>query len=322
MKILYQFPYEDIKQGEKVILYGGGNVCKSFLEQIEVNDYCKVIAITDRDFENIKINFKLDLPIIAPNEIAKYGYDKIIISVVNGKEEIAKFLENVGVKASKIVSKNFAKFDIVSDTAEYNVIRTVFDVLQIENPSYIDAGACHPHLSSNTMPFYQKGSRGVNIEANVLLKSEFEKYRPEDINLFVGLAKEQGEMILYRANNPFLNTLSKDATKWHIEHHNAKYLSKEVIKVTTLNDIVNEYCNGQFLDFLDIDIEGLDEEVLRSVDFSNSSPLLINTEGYMPTFNKFMINKKCEGDGYMPYCRVGCNAVYLRKDIYKRVLSL
>ena len=219
----------------------------------------------------------------------------------------------------KIVSKGYF---CASESPEVCVIRTVFDVLGIDNPSYIDAGACCPHICSNTMPFYEKGSRGINIEANVDLKHYFDVYRPEDINLFVGLAKESGEMIYYKTNNPALNTVSKDVIKWHANHYNATYDSGKIIKVTTLNDIVDNYNNGEFPDFIDIDIEGMDEEVLRNVDFSNSSPILICTEGYMPEFNKFLMNKKCEGDGYMPYCRLGCNSIYLRKDMYKNVLSI
>lgn len=198
----------------------------------------------------------------------------------------------------------------------------MFDILGIKKPSYIDAGACHPHLSSDTMFFYTNGSRGINIEPNILLKDEFDEYRPDDINLFVGLADEPGEMTLYLSNSPYLNTFKKDVIKWHEEHFNAVFESEVKVRVTTLNNIVDEYAGGEFPDFLDIDIEGMDEIVLRNANFSESSPKLICTEGFMPAFNKFLMNKKCEGDGYMPYCRISSNSIYLRKDVYKKVVSV
>ena len=90
MKILYQFPYEDIKQGEKVILYGGGNVCKSFLEQIEVNDYCKVIyldrteGISSTEVRTVKSKVKIGL--VGENNTDLTSLDKFLreIKYVNG----------------------------------------------------------------------------------------------------------------------------------------------------------------------------------------------------------------------------------------------
>lgn len=321
MSAMWMFPYELVNKNDRVILYGGGKVGKSFVKQIDNNHFCNIVAIADKNYKNLKQ--VMGINVIPPQEIVNYEYDNVVISVANGKDDIAKGLKSLGIDGNKIILSDFLCFgDECAETAETQIIRTVFDALGIKTPSYIDAGACHPHLSSNTMAFYENGSRGINIEANISLKNEFEIYRPEDINLFVGLAKEPGEMMFYKADSPYLNTFSSEAMKWHEKHFNAKYEPGIKIEVTTLNDIVEKYAGGVFPDFLDIDIEGMDEEVLRYVDFSNSSPLLICTEGFMPTFNKFLINKKCEGDGYMPYCRVESNSIYLRKDIYKKVLSL
>ena len=189
-------------------------------------------------------------------------------------------------------------------------------------PSYIDAGVCHPRIRSNTMAFYETGSRGINIDANAELKDVLYRYRPEDINLIVGLAKQPGELTFYRSNNLALNTFSEEAMKWHRIVSNATFEPQGKIKVTTLNHIVCEYANGEFPDFLDIDIEGMDAEVLESADFSQSSPKLILAELHPATANKILRDKKCEGDGYAPYCRLGCNTIYLRKDVYKKVVGL
>lgn len=318
MSILYQFPYGDVDKDERVILYGGGKIGQSFTQQIYNNAFCNIVAISDINYEKMGDIFGVN--VISPNQIFEYNFDKIIVAVQSGKEDIVRELEKIGIEHGKIISCEYSKFS--DETVESGVIRTVFDILGIRNPSYIDAGACHPHVRSNTMTFYENGSRGINIEANVALKDEFEKYRPEDINLFVGLADTPGEMMFYRADTPDLNTLSIDSIQWYQKQFNAKYDSGIKIKVTTLNDIVNDYCSGIFPDFLDIDIEGMDEVVLESVDFSKSSPLLICTECPISVANKILMDKECEGGGYVPYSRVTCNTIYLRKDIYRKVLPI
>ena len=86
----YQFPYEEVQKGERIILYGGGKVGKSFVEQIKMNSYCNIIAIADKNFANlVAVN---GIEVISPYEISKYEYDKIIVSVKNAKDEICDFL--------------------------------------------------------------------------------------------------------------------------------------------------------------------------------------------------------------------------------------
>src|SRR5690606_9910227 len=53
-----------------------------------------------------------------------------------------------------------------SQHGEDLLILNLFDQLQIKNPSYLDLGAHHPTDISNTKLLYDRGSRGVNIEAN------------------------------------------------------------------------------------------------------------------------------------------------------------
>ena len=51
-----------------------------------------------------------------------------------------------------------------------------------------------------------------------------------------------------------------------------------IIKVVPVNDIVQQYLNGEWPNFLSIDLEGLDLEVLESADFSKTHPDIICVE--------------------------------------------
>lgn len=62
---------------QKVIFWGTGSDCKIVLEKYpEVLD--NIIAFVDND--NEKYGYWYSKPVIAPNEICRYSYDKIIIS--------------------------------------------------------------------------------------------------------------------------------------------------------------------------------------------------------------------------------------------------
>src|SRR5688500_16965318 len=47
---------------------------------------------------------------------------------------------------------------------------------------YVDVGAFHPTLFSNTYFFYLNGWRGINLEARPGSKQLFDKVRPRDVN--------------------------------------------------------------------------------------------------------------------------------------------
>ena len=54
---------------------------------------------------------------------------------------------------------------------------------------YVDVGAHHPFRFSNTYLFYTQGWSGINIDATPGSMKAFNKYRPRDINLEVGVGR-------------------------------------------------------------------------------------------------------------------------------------
>src|SRR5260221_4132865 len=76
---------------------------------------------------------------------------------------------------------------------------------------YVDVGAFHPTLFSNTHFFYLNGWRGINIEARPGSKKLFDKIRPEDVNLEVGVSRECGVMTYYFiGENSTMNSFFRD----------------------------------------------------------------------------------------------------------------
>ena len=67
------------------------------------------------------------------------------------------------------------------------LVEHLMRVLQVHHPFFIDVGAHHPYLLSNTYLMYQQGARGINIEPDPSLIAAFQQYRPKDTNLQCGV---------------------------------------------------------------------------------------------------------------------------------------
>lgn len=151
----------------------------------------------------------------------------------------------------------------------------IFERLGIDRPSYLDIGAYHPFDLSNTAPFYERGCRGINVEANPALMAAFKEHRPEDVNICAAVGVERGR------------------AQFHLDHHSLIPFSKAdhatiEVDVLTVDEIVDVYARGVFPDFLTIDIEGMDLAVLESVDYSRGGPKVICVEVGTDTSGRYV----------------------------------
>lgn len=148
----------------------------------------------------------------------------------------------------------------------------------IKNGFYVDIGAYHPKKLSNTYFFYKKGWRGINIDAKPGSMKLFRKKRKRDINLEIGVSKEEKELDFYIFNEAANNTFLKKMADMSIS--NGEILEKKVVvKTITLERILDKYLpKNQKIDFISIDVEGLDMEVLESNNWDKYKPGFILVE--------------------------------------------
>src|SRR6187200_1235902 len=99
---------------------------------------------------------------------------------------INRIVNNFGYHISKY-RNHFSPNISYSQCGEDLLVQYVFLLRGIKYPSYIDIGANDPFYLSNTALFYNKGCRGINIEANPKLIENFKLHRPEDHNLNIGI---------------------------------------------------------------------------------------------------------------------------------------
>ena len=133
----------------------------------------------------------------------------------------------------------------------------------IKQGTYVDIGCYHPFKESHTALLYKKGWSGVNIDISKESVSLFKIFRPADLNLNIGLSLKNGKQKAYFEKN--ISTVSS-LDKSHIKNIGRKNKFIRNINVFTLKKIRELYKIKQ-IDFLKMDCESLDNEIILKTDF-------------------------------------------------------
>jgi len=140
---------------------------------------------------------------------------------------------------------------------------------------YVDVGSHHPQRFSNTYRFYLRGWNGINIDPLPGSKARFDALRQRDFNLEVGISDSPGELTYYSFQEPALNTFDPKVA----DSRKSPLLSIDQVRVLRLSDVLDQHLKlGQKIDFLTIDVEGLDIQVLRSNDWRRYRPSYVLAE--------------------------------------------
>ncbi|RZJ83274.1 MAG: FkbM family methyltransferase [Chryseobacterium sp.] len=225
-------------------------------------------------------------------------------------------------KKKSLISNQWLKKSY-SQSGEDLIVKFIFDTLGITHPSYLDIGAHHPYYLSNTALFYELGCTGINVEPDPNLFKAFLDHRKEDKNINIGISSEKGSAEFYIISVPTLNTFSKhDAENYKNE---GNYSISEVITIPTnsITNIIEEYNLGEFPQFLNVDAEGIDEIIIKSIDFSKSYPIVIciETLTFSSTGNGIKndsVEKYLSQNGYMVYADTNINTIFVRRDLWQR----
>ena len=131
---------------------------------------------------------------------------------------------------------------------------------------YLDVGCFHPFKYSNTCLLFNKGWKGINIDANPTSIDLFNIIRPKDINLCTTIDDKKKEYKVY-FDHPFspINTLDKEL----VNSRTKKPISEIEEKSTTLNKIIEKSpFEKDKINLLTVDIEGHEFQALKNFNFS------------------------------------------------------
>jgi len=155
---------------------------------------------------------------------------------------------------------------------------------------YLDIGANHPFQLSNTALLYKKGGNGILIEPDPFFFKLLKKNRPRDTVLDCGI-HFSGESIsdFYIMETPTLNTFSRNEMERYVGLGH-KLTATLPVNLKDINSVLEIAENP---DFMSLDIEGLDKEVLEMINWQKYRPTCICVETL--TYDTYHEPKKVQG---------------------------
>lgn len=193
----------------------------------------------------------------------------------------------------------------------------LFGLRNIIKPACLDIGAYHPAFANNTYKFYKKGAKVVNIDANPAAIEMFTKMRPTDTNLNVGVGRDCGSFDFYKMDDEALNTFSAEEKDNLLKMGN-KLVKTLKIEMLPINSIIEKYFGAVAPDFISIDAEGVDVEIIDSFDFNKYIPKVICIETINYTSDgtgtkRVELCSKIEAAGYFEYANTNINSIFVNK---------
>lgn len=185
---------------------------------------------------------------------------------------------------------------------------------RIPKGTYIDIGAHHPFRFSNTYNLYKRGWSGICIDPNPDISHLFDKFRPKDIFINIGVSEKPSLMRYYQYEHPAYNTCDLDLVT---ERKNVKPISETTITTKTLSSILNEHLqNNQKINLMSIDVEGMDFEVLKSNDWKKYRPDWIFLETDILKIKEYLGSEMhvfMESNGYKLYSKLFKSILYAKE---------
>tara|TARA_Y100000590_G_C15606508_1_gene972134 strand:+ start:581 stop:1300 length:720 start_codon:yes stop_codon:yes gene_type:complete len=183
----------------------------------------------------------------------------------------------------------------------------LFTLKHFKNSSkgfYVDVGAYHPFFWNNTQLLFNKNWEGINIDINPASVEIFNEARPNDYNINAAVSNKNKKYISYYTKN-IINTMSTTvigSAKTSFIKNNFDIRKAKCLK---LNDIISKTkFKKKKIDFLNIDTEKSEVDVLRSLNFNKYRPKLICIEIHLKNKN---------------YLKSHPTYLYLKKKKYKLI---
>lgn len=167
------------------------------------------------------------------------------------------------------------------------------------NGVYVDIGACWPVKFSNTYMFYRRGWSGICIDPRPGFDIEFSVVRPRDVCVNCGLSDSRGKLTYFMFENPVFNSFDS-ARAMALDNQGRKgaagrrIIERTEVCIETLQSVLDKnFSASQQIDFVSLDVEGLELPILKSIDFDRNKPIVWVVEQKSKTVEESLNSEIC-----------------------------
>lgn len=205
-----------------------------------------------------------------------------------------------------------------SQFAEDLVILSVLKESKSNSKFYVDIGCHHPKRGSNTYFFYKKGWNGLLVDLEDVKVLACKIARPRDQVIKAAVSDKKEKVTIFSPRQYSTNsTIRLDSIE-----NSENYKDIGTIETSTLNELLEKCDAPRDFSFLNIDVEGADLQVLKSIDLNFYEPAVICIENWLSRngidailsseIHQYLINSK-----YQLQAWSGLSTIYLRKSAQK-----
>ncbi|MBM3138556.1 MAG: FkbM family methyltransferase [Chloroflexi bacterium] len=192
----------------------------------------------------------------------------------------------------------------------------------IKNGFYVDLGAYHPFIHSNTAGLWLKGWSGINVDANPHSIRLFEQIRNADINIWAAVLptqqiRENREVMLCIPDVPD----DKHGISARGSCQSGIVTSRGMTKTIAVPAIsvaeILERSHRNKIDYLNIDLEGMDDAILKEFDFERYNPYVVSIEDYANNINELItsnITSHMLNKDYSLIARAGPTSIFIKNQ--------
>jgi FkbM family methyltransferase len=184
-----------------------------------------------------------------------------------------------------------------------------------EHGFYVDVGAASPTEATVTRHFYEAGWHGVNFEPVPGWAAALRSLRPRDMTVEAAAGAEPGELVFYEViDDPALSTGGGEgAARLRREGHELREVR---VPVVTLDAVLSDLAPER-IDFLKIDVEGAERDVLLGIDLQRWRPRIVVIEATEPNSLRPAYaswEELLTGRRYLYAATDGINRYYVREE--------
>jgi FkbM family methyltransferase len=200
----------------------------------------------------------------------------------------------------------------------------IIDTLLNRKPNgfYIDIGAYDPVRFSNTMRFYRRGWSGINIEPDYTQFQKIKSVRTRDITLNIGISPKNKTLVYWEINPNTLSTFLSVQAKAY-EKEGFRIIRQIRVPVSRLFKVIKKYAHSKPIDFLSVDVEGFELDVLKSNNWGKYRPKVLCIElSFCSSDTQADIRRKkslirfIESKGYIYVTKTATNYIYVDRKLH------